>query len=149
MTFRQRLDKTIEEYNRTRNEEAYFVQMQNLENDYEKGFVGNKYPTIISDDDEAKGFYGNIKLRLETQVKILENDYKDNQLALLAISIKEIFKKSRKPGWQYNTVLINNIKQDIEDRIFDFLDNNSIELPMDELDKIEEDILLTAKSLFL
>ena len=148
MTFRQRLDQTIAEYNRSRNEEAYLAQMQDLEKDYEKGFVGNKYPTIISDDDESKGFYGNLKLELEQIIKINENDEIDNQLGKLAISIKNTFRNSQKPGWQYNTVLINNIKQEIEDNIFDFLDDNGINLPMDKLDKIEEDILMTAKSIF-
>ena len=148
MTFRQRLDQTIAEYNRSRNEEAYLAQMQDLEKDYEKGFVGNKYPTIISDDDESKGFYGNLKLELEQIIKINKNDEIDNQLGKLAISIKNTFRNSQKPGWQYNTVLINNIKQEIEDNIFDFLDDNGINLPMDKLDKIEEDILMTAKSIF-
>ena len=148
MTFRERLDQTIAEYNRSRNEEAYLAQMQDLEKDYEKGFVGNKYPTIISDDDESKGFYGNLKLELEQIIKINENDEIDNQLGKLAISIKNTFRNSQKPGWQYNTVLINNIKQEIEDNIFDFLDDNGINLPMDKLDKIEEDILMTAKSIF-
>ena len=148
MTFRQRLDQTIAEYNRSRNEEAYLAQLQDLEKDYEKGFVGNKYPAIISDDDESKGFYGNLKLELEQIIKINENDEIDNQLGKLAISIKNTFRNSQKPGWQYNTVLINNIKQEIEDNIFDFLDDNGINLPMDKLDKIEEDILMTAKSIF-
>ncbi len=148
MTFRQRLDQTIEEYNKSRNEEAYLAQMQDLEKDYEKGFVGNKYPTIISDDDESKGFYGNLKLELEKTIKINENSDIDNQLGKLAISIKNIFRNSQKPGWQFNTVLINNIKQEIEDNIFDFLDDNAINIPMDILDKIEEDILMTAKSIF-
>ena len=147
-TFRQRLDETIAEYNKTRNEEAYLAQMKDLENDYEKGFVGNKYPTVISDDDDAKGFYGNIKLELEKNIKISENDDIDNQLGILAILIKNTFRNSQKPGWQYNTVLINNIKQEIEDAIFDFVDNNGITLDMDQLDKIEEDILMTAKSIF-
>ena len=80
--------------------------------------------------------------------KINENDEIDNQLGKLAISIKNTFRNSQKPGWQYNTVLINNIKQEIEDNIFDFLDDNGINLPMDKLDKIEEDILMTAKSIF-
>ena len=122
--------------------------MKDLENDYEKGFVGNKYPTVISDDDDAKGFYGNIKLELEKNIKISENDDIDNQLGILAILIKNTFRNSQKPGWQYNTVLINNIKQEIEDAIFDFVDNNGITLDMDQLDKIEEDILMTAKSIF-
>lgn len=122
--------------------------MKDLERDYEKGFVGNKYPTVISDDDDAKGFYGNIKLELEKNIKISENDDIDNQLGILAILIKNTFRNSQKPGWQYNTVLINNIKQEIEDAIFDFVDNNGIVLDMDQLDKIEEDILMTAKSIF-
>ena len=122
--------------------------MKDLEKDYEKGFVGNKYPTVISDDDDAKGFYGNIKLELEKNIKISENDDIDNQLGILAILIKNTFRNSQKPGWQYNTVLINNIKQEIEDAIFDFVDNNGITLDMDQLDKIEEDILMTAKSIF-
>ena len=66
----------------------------------------------------------------------------------MAILIKNTFRNSQKPGWQYNTVLINNIKQEIEDAIFDFIDNNGITLGMDQLDKIEEDILMTAKSIF-
>ena len=49
---------------------------------------------------------------------------------------------------QTRNTLINNIKQEIEDNIFDFLDDNGINLPMDKLDKIEEDILMTAKSIF-
>lgn len=36
----------------------------------------------------------------------------------------------------------------IDEGIFDFVDNNGIVLDMDQLDKIEEDILMTAKSIF-
>lgn len=40
MTFRERLDQTIAEYNKSRNEEAYLAQMQDLEKDYEKALLG-------------------------------------------------------------------------------------------------------------
>lgn len=147
-TFRQRLDETIAEYNQSRNAEAYLAKMRDLENDFEQGFVGNKYPTNIVDDDDAKGFYGNLKLELEKKIKIDENDKTDVQLGSLALFIKNVFRSSQKPGWHYNTVLINQMKQDIEDVIFDFIDGNNIELSMEQLDQIEEDIITTAKSIF-
>ena len=64
----------------------------------------------------------------------------------LATKVKSIIRSVRKPGWKHNNVLINQLKQQIEDEIFEFLDANDIELSMDQMDRIEDDILTTAKS---
>ena len=60
--------------------------------------------------------------------------------------IAEVFKQNIKPGWQYNTILINELKQQMEDLIFDFCDSNEIKLSFDSLDKIEEQIVSTMKA---
>ena len=145
-TFKERIDETIDEYNKNRDEEAYLAQMKNLESDYEKGFIGNKYPSNITDDDDAKGFYGNLKLEISKKITINENDAIDLQMGELATKVKSIIRSARKPGWKHNNVLINQLKQQIEDEIFEFLDANDIELSMDQMDRIEDDILTTAKS---
>ena len=144
-TFKQRIDDTIDEYNKTRDEETYLAKMKTLETDYEKGFIGNKYPMNITDDDDAKSFYGNIKLELEKNIKIEENSQIDVHMGELARKIKNIFRSSRKPGWKHNTVLINQLKQNIEDEIFDFIDENKIKITIEQLDRIEDNILTSAK----
>lgn len=148
MSFREMIDETLSEYEKYRDEEAYLLSILKIEENFEKGFVGNKYPTNIYDDSYAKGIYGKLYLNIKDIIRIDTNDKIDISLGETALKIKDVFRVSQKPGWQNNPILISKIKQDIEDYIYNFIDLYNIDLSMELLDKIEEDILITAKGLF-
>lgn len=145
-TFKDLIDETISQYNQNRNSETYLATMEKMADDYRQGFVGNKYPSCIDHDDHAKAFYGSVKLELSKKINIEENSDLDVEMGNLSLGIKKIINRAIKPGWHNNIVLINQIKQNIEDLIFDFLDKNQVSLSMEELDIIEDQILMTAKS---
>ena len=59
-----------------------------------------------------------------------------------------VFNDLKDRGLEKVLYVVSDALTGIEDAIFDFVDNNGITLDMDQLDKIEEDILMTAKSIF-
>ena len=147
-TFKDMIDETILKYNQDRNEEAYFNTMERMADDYRQGFVGNKYPSCIEEDKHAKAFYGKLKLELEKIIKIESNSEIDSKLGYLSINIKNTIINLKKTGWQANTVVINNMKQEVEDLIFDFIDENNITLSVEQLDLLEEELIRAAKESF-
>lgn len=147
-TFKDMIDETLLKYNQDRNDEAYFATMERMAEDYRQGLTGNKYPSCIEDDKYAKAFYGKLRLVLEEIVNIESNSDLNFKFGYLSIEIKNIILNLKKTGWQANTVVINNMKQEAEDLIFDFIDENDIKLSVEQLDKLEEEIIKSAKESF-
>lgn len=56
--FSERIRDTLAEYRRSRDENAYFLNMQRMADDLREGFTGNSYPSNIDRDSDAKAFYG-------------------------------------------------------------------------------------------
>ena len=120
--------------------------MEKISNDYGQGFIGKKYPNNIETNDHAKSIYSHLNNELSKIKEIKNNSSFDISIGNLSISISEIFIKNIKQGWQYNTILINELKQQMEDLIFDFCDSNKINLSFDSLDRVEENIVSTMKA---
>ena len=54
--FSERIRDTLAEYRRSRDENAYFLNMQRMADDLREGFTGNSYPSNIDRDSDAKAF---------------------------------------------------------------------------------------------
>ena len=145
-TFKQQIETTLYEYVQTRDDEVYYSTMEKISNDYGQGFIGKKYPNNIETNDHAKSIYSHLNNELSKIKEIKNNSSFDISIGNLSISISEIFIKNIKQGWQYNTILINGLKQQMEDLIFDFCDSNKINLSFDSLDRVEENIVSTMKA---
>lgn len=145
-TFKQQIETTLYEYAQTRDDEVYYSMMEKISNDYGQGFIGKKYPNNIETNDDAKSIYSHLNSGLSKIKEIENNSDFDICIGNLSVLIAEVFKQNIKPGWQYNTILINELKQQMEDLIFDFCDSNEIKLSFDSLDKIEEQIVSTMKA---
>ena len=144
-TFKELIDDTIKKYEKDRDAEAYFSTMEKMAEDYRQGFTGNKYPSNINDNDHAKAFYGNLKTELFFNCEIEHNSSFDLEIGDLASEILDVFKNKIKPGWESNTILINQIRQEIEDIILDYTEEKAMTYDFDIIDKCEDQILLTAK----
>ena len=145
-TFKQQIETTLYEYVQTRDDEVYYSTMEKISNDYWQGFIGKKYPNNIETNDHAKSIYSHLNNELSKIKEIKNNSSFDISIGNLSISISEIFIKNIKQGWQYNIILINELKQQMEDLIFDFCDSNKINLSFDSLDRVEENIVSTMKA---
>ena len=144
-TFKELIDDTIKKYEKDRDAEAYFSTMEKMAEDYRQGFTGNKYPSNINDNDHAKAFYGNLKTELFFNCEIEHNSSFDLEVGDLASEILDVFKNKIKPGWESNTILINQIRQEIEDIILDYTEEKAMTYDFAIIDKCEDQILLTAK----
>lgn len=145
-TFKQQIETTLSEYAQTRDDEVYYSMMEKISNDYGQGFIGKKYPANIENNDDAKSIYSHLNDEFSKIIKIENNSEVDINIGILSMDVARTFMENIKPGWQYNTILINKLKQNIEDLIFGFCDCNKIELSFASLDIMEENIVSTMKA---
>jgi len=142
--FKNRIEKTIQDYENSRNDETYLRSMEKIAEDYREGFVGNDYPSNIENDSNSKSFYGCLKLHLSDKINIQQNNEIDLKLGEVSIKIKELYKEKIKPYWENNLVIMGDINREIDRYLFDVMDELHIEIDGDKMDLIEENIFKTA-----
>ena len=54
--FSERIQTTIDEYRKQRDENAYFEKMKQLADDFKQGLIGQHYPACIANDQKPKPF---------------------------------------------------------------------------------------------
>ncbi|MEA4929483.1 MAG: HsdR family type I site-specific deoxyribonuclease [Candidatus Limiplasma sp.] len=141
--FSQRIQDTLEEYRKSRDDQAYFLRMQKMSEDFRQGFVGHTYPACIEENNDAKAFYGILE---ESLIKL--SDSQDESFASdignLSICINNAIKQNTKVDWRTNRIVHDRINQAMEDLLWEFADDHRISLPMDVLDTLLEDMMRTA-----
>ena len=147
LTFMERINKTIEEYLKERDSEKYLTRMEEMAEDYRNGRSNTNYPPIISNDSEAKAFYGSICSGLKKSVGRADG-YDNNSTGELAVQIKNIVAQNAKRDWRDNVIVHRNIKKQLDDALFDYMEENEIDWSMDTVDIIIDEIMITAKKVF-
>ena len=141
--FSQRIQDTLEEYRKSRDDRAYYLRMQRMSDDFRQGFVGHTYPACIEENNDAKAFYGILE---EPLIKL--SDSQDESFASdignLSICINNAIKQNTKVDWRTNRIVHDRINQAMEDLLWEFADDHRISLPMDVLDTLLEDMMRTA-----
>jgi len=136
--FSERVKETLEAYKDKRISEAEYLQrMWDIRNDYKKGYSGDEYPKNIRKNKSAQAFYG-----ISKEIISRSNDMtdKDELLGELALKIDKIIKEYRKVDWHDNSEVHKQIEQEVDDLLFDFADEEGLELSIDQIDEIIETV---------
>ena len=141
--FSERLRDTIEAYNKARDENAYLASMRQMAEDLRQGFTGHSYPAVISNDSDAKAFYGAFADMLKTDDDSMEFE---EALGALALEIKETVQSLARVDWRTSVPIHKKLNQRVEDLLWDFCDEHGVDLPIESLDLMLESIVKTAMS---
>lgn len=137
--FSERINEAIQAYKEKRISEAeYLNKMKDILNDYRKGETANDYPMIIRDSPNAQALYGVNKDILQ-QTSVNQEDIAD-----LAVKMDKVIQKHSKVDWQDNIEVHNRIAQELDDLIYDFMEEYHVKLDFDQIDMIIEHIKTVA-----
>lgn len=144
MTFMERIKKTISDYLSERDAEKYLASMEKMAEDYREGRGSVDYPSSIVDDSDCKVFFGAIKSGIAKSLGG-ESLIDDEIIAALSISVKAIISSLAKRDWRENIVVHRNIKSKLDDLIFTCIEDHHLNWPLDTIDIIIDEIMLSAK----
>ncbi len=143
--FSERIRDTLAEYRKSRDENTYFSRMSKLAEDLREGFVGQKYPSNIIDDSDAKAFYGVIAETIKKHHPAADETFEE-ALGALADQINVTVKKHARVDWRSSTAIHKKMNQAIDDLIWDFSEGQGFDLPIEQIDILIESAMKTAMS---
>ncbi len=145
--FSEKIKKTLEEYENSRNIDLYLNEMEEMANDIRNGITTKDYPSAIKSDVDAKVFYGSIVHRISSIIANISLSIEDI-IADYSIRVKDAIVENTKRDWKYNESVHKQIHRVLDDIIFDLFDTLGIdtndENNIDVLDLIEDDIMKAA-----
>ena len=147
MTFMERINKTIQDYMAERDSEKYLSSMERMAEDYRTGRSSVKYPEIIMDDGDAKSFYGAVCSGIKKATGESNNGGIES-LGKLARDIKAVVSSNAKRDWRDNVIVHRNMKKELDDLLFDYLEDNELDWSLDTIDIIIDEILMVAKKVY-
>ena len=147
MTFMERINKTIQDYMAERDSEKYLSSMEIMAEDYRTGRSSVKYPEIIMDDGDAKSFYGAVCSGIKKATGESNNGDIES-LGKLALDIKTVVSSNAKRDWRDNVIVHRNMKKELDDLLFDYLEDNELDWSLDTIDIIIDEILMVAKKVY-
>ena len=147
MTFMERINKTIQDYMAERDSEKYLSSMERMAEDYRTGRSSVKYPEIIMDDGDAKSFYGAVCSGIKKATGESNNGDIES-LGKLALNIKTVVSSNAKRDWRDNVIVHRNMKKELDDLLFDYLEDNELDWSLDTIDIIIDEILMVAKKVY-
>lgn len=147
MTFMERINKTIQDYMAERDSEKYLSSMERMAEDYRSGRSSVKYPEIIMDDGDAKSFYGAVCSGIKKATGESNNGDIES-LGKLALDIKTVVSSNAKRDWRDNVIVHRNMKKELDDLLFDYLEDNELDWSLDTIDIIIDEILMVAKKVY-
>ena len=139
--------QTLAEYMAERDSEKYLSAMENLAEDFRAGRSSVSYPEIIMDDGDAKNFYGAVcsgikKATGKTDQSSIES------LGQLSLDIKRVISSNAKRDWRDNVIVHRNMKKELDDLLFDYIEDNNLSWSLDAIDIIIDEILMVAKRVY-
>ena len=145
--FSEMLQETIRAYRERRlSEREYLNSVSDLASKVARKDRGRDVPNSIRGDDDAQALFGLLEGRLARQ----EGDaLTPDEGASIALDVTKIIRSHLIVGIWSNEVAQNNLRNAIDDYFFDVLrDTMQIELPMDQLDDLEQRIMDLARARF-
>lgn len=151
--FSERIEAVIEEYKARRISEAEYLQkMKDIMKDFQNGTSGESYPSNIQKNDNAKAFYGvindviteNVDADSEEVGETQEIYNKDYVFGNLALKIDNIIAEHSKVDWHDNLDVHKKIEQDIDDLLYDFMDETGLKLSFEQIDMIIDHVKTVA-----
>jgi len=130
--FSEMLQKVIDDYRQRRiNENLYLNRVTEIMNSVVNR-TGDEIPSELDGQEIAKAYFGIVNQSLEKKVLDI------GLLAESALAIDEIIERNRIVQWVDNEDVKNKMSLEIEDWLFEFAEQNNIELDFDAIDDIIE-----------
>ncbi|HPM09892.1 MAG TPA: HsdR family type I site-specific deoxyribonuclease [Paludibacter sp.] len=148
MTFKDRINDTINKYIAERNSEQYLTEMERIAEDYREGRNSIEYPELIIDDGPAKTFYGSVNSGVKKAIGSIPDKALKEPLGQLALGVKTIVAENAKRDWRGNVVVHRNIKKHLDDLIFDFIEDQNLNWSLDTIDIVIDEIMMSAKKVY-
>jgi type I site-specific deoxyribonuclease, HsdR family len=145
--FSEMLEETIRGYREKRiSEKAYLNNVVDLASRVARKDHGRRVPDSIKGDDDAQAVFGIV----EPVLKIAGNGgANDTVAAEISQTIIDIIKRHHIVDVWSNEVAQNNMRNAIDDYFFDVVrDNKGIEIPVEQLDELELQIMDVARARF-
>jgi type I restriction enzyme R subunit len=143
--FSEMLQETIRAYRERRlSEREYLNSVSDLASKVARKDRGREVPDSIRGDDDAQALFGLLEGRLAHQegATLAPHDG-----ASIALDVTKIIRSHLIVGIWSNEVAQNNLRNAIDDYFFDVLrDTMQIELPMEQLDDLEQRIMDLARA---
>ncbi len=140
--FSERIKETIEAYREKRiSEKEYLERMNKFKRDYQKGAPSDNYPRNIKKNKNAQAFYGVVS---EVLNEVNLTDKEPEKIGNLALKIDEIIQENSKIDWHNNLEVHKRITQKFDDLLYDFAEDNNINIDFDTIDKIIEEMIKVA-----
>ena len=138
---KDRINRVLEEYRNKRiSEEEYLSSMHDVMNDVRTGAKDDVYPENITSNKSAQVIYDNIKSYLTSSMEEKISEEKAEYIiADTSLKFDNIIKEySLKPDWTTNTVVRNEIEQDLDMELWDLEDQYGITI---DTDTVREEIM--------
>lgn len=141
------LQETIRAYRERRlSEREYLNSVSDLASKIARKDRGRDVPDSIRGDDDAQALFGLLEGRLARQEGAA---LAPDEGASIALDVTKIIRSHLIVGIWSNEVAQNNLRNAIDDYFFDVLrDTMQIELPMEQLDDLEQRIMDLARARF-
>lgn len=147
LTFMERINKTIQAYLAERDSEKYLSSMERMAEDYRAGRSAATYPEVIMDDGDAKAFYGAVCSGVKKSMGEMSG-YNDESLGILALDIKNVVASNAKRDWRDNVIVHRDIKKELDDLLFNYMEDHEISWSLDTIDIIIDEIMMVAKKVY-
>lgn len=144
--FSEMLEQTIREYREKRiSEKEYLNNIVDLASRVARRDHGSSVPPALASNEDAQAFYG----LLQPALTRAGNGNAQEAATEIALKLIDIVKAHHIVGIWSNDIARNNIQNAIDDYFFDVVrDEKGIELPVDEIDKLESQIMDVARARF-
>ena len=145
--FSEMLEETIRDYREKRiSEKEYLNNVVDLASRMARKDHGRQVPDSIKGDDDAQAVFGIV----EPVLKLAANSgANDNDAADISRTIIRIIKQHHIVDVWSNEMAQNNMRNAIDDYFFDVIrDKKGIEIPLDQLDELELQIMDVARARF-
>lgn len=137
--FSDMLQEAIDDYRQKRIDELEYLERVTEIMNSVVNRTGDEIPTVLEGREVAKAYFGIVNQSLE---KIISDD---ELLAEIAIEIDEIIERNRIVQWVDNEDVKNKMGLEIEDWLFDFAKQRSLEIDFKVIDDVLERCLDVAK----
>lgn len=135
--FSEKIKKTIDEYNLTRDADEYFAKMKVLADDFRNGITTQDYPSQIANDSDAKAFYGAINICCKKSNIINITPEVEEVIASYSFKIKEVVENNTKRDWKYSEGVHKSIHRGLDDCLFDLFEGLGVEINKDNIDTLD------------
>lgn len=135
--FSQKIKKTIDDYDQSRDADQYYANMEVMADDFRNGITSQDYPSQIASDSDAKAFYGAAITNIKKNNMITITPEKEEIIAEYSFKIKQAVSQNAKRDWKHNEVVHKAIHRNLDDCLFDMFEALGVVIDKSNVDMLD------------